>query len=249
MREIVRRSLAIAGGEGVDALTMGRLAADLDYTPGALYRYFASKDVLVAEVQRAVVVYLGRAIAAQAEAVGDHAAREALAARDAALAAVAAAALGFADFGKRSPAAFGFLSMYLSDPEYRLAAAEARYVHEATRETLGVLAELISAAERCGALSPGDAGDRAISAWAALQGVMQTRKLERNDPGAVDVERLVRDLVRTLLAGWGATPERVDLAIETVERVGLARLPGSIDELLARPAHREKRSGKKESRP
>ena len=62
-REIVRRGLAIAAAEGVEALTIARLAGELDYTPGALYRYFASKDALVAEVQRSVVAYLAAATA------------------------------------------------------------------------------------------------------------------------------------------------------------------------------------------
>jgi AcrR family transcriptional regulator len=156
IREILRRSLAIATGEGVDALTIGRLASDLDYTPGALYRYFASKDAIVAELQRSVVVYLGSAIGRLAHRVREHAEGEGLDDKDVALMTVAAAAMGFADFGRRSPAAFGFLSMYLSDPQYRLSAEDAAYVHSATRETLSVLAGLFAAAEQPGALENGD---------------------------------------------------------------------------------------------
>jgi AcrR family transcriptional regulator len=232
IREILRRSLAIAAEEGVDALTIGRLASDLDYTPGALYRYFASKDAIVAELQRSVVVYLGRAIARLADRVREHADREGLDDEDCALAAVAAAALGFADFGRRSPAAFGFLAMYLSDPRYRLSIEDAAYVHSATRETLDVLARLFAAAERSGALGPGDEAARALTSWAALQGVMQTRKLARNDPDAVDVNALVRGLVRSLLVGWGAPSVRIDGLLARIHEEKLYRLDGSIEELF-----------------
>ena len=62
-RDILRRALTLATTEGDDVLTVGRLAEELDYTPGALYRYFPSKDALVAEVQRCIIVYLGHALA------------------------------------------------------------------------------------------------------------------------------------------------------------------------------------------
>lgn len=232
IREILRRSLAIATDEGVDALTIGRLASDLDYTPGALYRYFASKDAIVAELQHSVVVYLGRAIERLADRVRGYAEREGLDEEDSALMAVAAAALGFADFGTRSPAAFGFLAMYLSDPQYRLSTEDAAYVHSATRETLEVLTRLFAEAERTGALGEGDEASRALTSWAALQGVMQTRKLARNDPGAVDVESLARELVRSLLVGWGAPAARVDELLVRIEKKKLQRLDGSIEELF-----------------
>jgi len=44
---ILKKAAHIVGQSGVGALSMRRLAAALDLTPGALYRYFASKQELL----------------------------------------------------------------------------------------------------------------------------------------------------------------------------------------------------------
>jgi TetR/AcrR family tetracycline transcriptional repressor len=44
---VVGRALALADAEGLDALTIRRLAADLDVTPMALYWHFRDKDELI----------------------------------------------------------------------------------------------------------------------------------------------------------------------------------------------------------
>jgi AcrR family transcriptional regulator len=230
MREILRRALAISAEEGVEALTIGRLAEDLDYTPGALYRYFASKDALVAELQRSVVVFVGVAIEGAARRASEQAEAEG---EGEALLGVAVAGLAFADFARRCPTEFGLLSMYLSDPAYRLPAEEAGYVHAATRDALAVLAALIHRAVSDGALAAGDATRRALTAWAALQGVLQTRKLERNDPGLVAVDAMAIDLLRALLLGWGADAARVDGVLARIALRGWDHLEGSPDALLA----------------
>jgi AcrR family transcriptional regulator len=47
LAEILDAAVAIADAEGIDALSMQRLAAELGFTTMALYRYVASKDDLV----------------------------------------------------------------------------------------------------------------------------------------------------------------------------------------------------------
>lgn len=234
-RQIVRRALAIAASEGVETLTIQNLAADLDYTPGALYRYFPSKDALVAELQRSVVVFVAQAIDDVATRAMNEAftkAPNASQRRDC-LVGIAAACLAFVDFGHRQPSEFGLLSMYLSDPAYRLPQAEAGHVHTATREALAVLARLIEEAVADQMLEAGDAQGRALTAWAALQGVLQTRKLERNDPSMIGVERMARDLLRGLLLSWGAAPDHATAALALVDANGWGRMPASADEMLA----------------
>jgi AcrR family transcriptional regulator len=236
MRRIVRRGLAIAAGEGIDALTIHRLAAELDYTPGALYRYFSSRDALIAELQRSVIVFLGAAIGGVAARAAERSwPRDS----ERALAPVAAACLGFVDFARRWPGEFGFLSMYLSDPEYRLPEDEARYVHEATSASLAQLEAPLDRAAESGALTAGSAAARALTAWSALQGVLQTRKLARSQPSP-DAAELAVGLVRTLLIGWGADAAAADRVLATVAEHDLAALPGSPDELL-RPAQERRR--------
>ncbi|QFZ24424.1 GntR family transcriptional regulator [Saccharothrix syringae] len=51
---VVRTAIAIADAEGLDALSMRRLAAELDVGPMSLYRHVANKDDLVARMVDAV---------------------------------------------------------------------------------------------------------------------------------------------------------------------------------------------------
>ena len=55
---------AILGAEGMAALTMQRLATELGYTVGATYRYFDSKEAIVAALQRRVFVGLSTDVGA-----------------------------------------------------------------------------------------------------------------------------------------------------------------------------------------
>ena len=51
MRLIVDRALEIVTDEGLDSLTMSRLAGALEVTPAALYNHVSSKDEILREVQ------------------------------------------------------------------------------------------------------------------------------------------------------------------------------------------------------
>lgn len=52
--QVVRTAIAIADAEGLDALSMRRLAAELGVGPMSLYRHVANKDDLVAQMTDAV---------------------------------------------------------------------------------------------------------------------------------------------------------------------------------------------------
>ncbi|MGH9275717.1 MAG: helix-turn-helix domain-containing protein, partial [Acidimicrobiales bacterium] len=51
----LRTALQIATADGLHALTMQRLADEVDAAVGTVYTYFPSKGALVAEVQREAV--------------------------------------------------------------------------------------------------------------------------------------------------------------------------------------------------
>jgi len=231
LRHITREALALAESEGADGLTLQRLAGRLDYTPGALYRYFASKEALVAELQRIVLTWLGHRT--------EQCARGALAAAPdlpegrRALLGVLAAARAFEAFAYEAPVEFGLLSMHLGDPEPRLPDPEAERVYEAAAGLLGALATQLAAAAEAGALRPGAAHARALALWAGLQGAVQTRKLARSAAGKIDPRHVSHELLTTLLLGWGSDPEtiatllaRADVAIAEADTV-------SLDDLLA----------------
>lgn len=235
MRGLVARALSIVREEGVEALTLSRLAASFEVTAASLYRYFPSKDALVAELQRSVIAWLAEATR---KSVGRarEAADSAGLAGDASLLDVVITAFSFEAFARRSPVEFGLVSMHLSTPEFALSDREAARVFETAWQSLSELAEPLARAEAGGALAPGNAEERAVTLWASLQGVVQTRKLVRSAKERVEPTALVRSLVPALLIGWGARPEEVGRLVDFVTTHELAEPTGSVDDLLAADA-------------
>ncbi|MGH0036440.1 MAG: TetR/AcrR family transcriptional regulator [Myxococcota bacterium] len=233
LQQIVRSALAIVREEGREALTLQRLADALGVTAASLYRYFPSKDALVAELQRSTIAWLGRETRARiAAATRDPAA----AATPPDLLAVVVSAFAFESFARTSPVEFGLLTMHLSAPEYGLPDAEAARVFQTAWESLSDLAGHLDGAARCGALAPGDAAERAVTLFAGLQGVVQTRKLARSAPDRIDPGAIARALVPTLLVGWGGEPECVATAVDLTLEHRFAEPEGCVEDLLGADA-------------
>ena len=55
IERILEAAMEMVAEGGFDALSMARLADAVDYTPGALYRYFRSKDALYAALVSQVI--------------------------------------------------------------------------------------------------------------------------------------------------------------------------------------------------
>ncbi len=194
----------IAAG-GLEGLSMARLAEAVDYTPGALYRYFDSKDALLAQVVQRV---LGEVRAALDAAVA------ALPPRASPLARVVALTRAYRELARREPHRFGLLATAMAEPRILLAdAAHAHLVAAAVIAALQPLADGLAAATAAELLGPGDAAERTLLLFAMLHGLLQFPKLSRAAPRPLDVDRLASAGLRALLIGWGASPRIVDTAI------------------------------------
>lgn len=199
--KILDAAARLVADEGLDALSMARLADAVDYTPGALYRYVESKDALLFLLVQRILAELRAALAA---AVADVPAGEPALAR---IAAMVAAHRGFV---AREPHRFGVLAVALATPRLLLTAPD--HVAPATTAvvaTLQPLADALAAAERAGELGPGDPIERTLTLFALVHGLAQLPKLARRAPGAFDPERLATSGLGALLRGWGATPAAV----------------------------------------
>ncbi|MBX3129966.1 MAG: TetR/AcrR family transcriptional regulator [Polyangiaceae bacterium] len=197
--QIAARALEIVAEEGIDALTLGRLARDLHVVPAALYRYFPSKDALVADLQRRT---LAQVHARFAEVLG------ALGAGDP-LARLWACGQLYLELPQTNPQGFRLIAQLLADPRPLVPAEEASVTAEAVAAFLGEVGQLILQASAAGKLAPGSTSDRALSLWALLQGVAQLGKLSRFDERRFDPQRLGSSALGDLLLGWGAPPKAV----------------------------------------
>ncbi len=201
------RARELIASEGIEALTLGRLARDFDLVPAALYRYFASKDALIAELQRSTIEALHprfrQAVAQTAE-------------DESPLAPLLRAGHFYLALPQQEPEAYALITQLLGDPRPLVPDDEAMRTAPALMAFLADVAALIRDAQARGALAAGSASQRALILWAALQGVCQLGKLSRFDTTRFDVRALGDTTLTTLLLGWGAAPQALQCACDAV---------------------------------
>lgn len=205
LSRIVDAALLVMTEEGIEALTMQRLADELGYAIGAFYRYFPSKDALVLAVQRRVLELLAEDLAAADARALEHLGRSpSVTLEAAALTRILVAARVYQTLVTRRPAHFRMLSRWLGDPAPLVATESALPMLPALFAMFAGVPPLFRAAVDAGALASGDAERRTLVLWSAIQGAMQLRKLARFGVDALSPDALGAEALRALLGGWGA---------------------------------------------
>jgi AcrR family transcriptional regulator len=204
-REAVLKAATEAiAAEGLEALTIARLAARIGVSVGGLYRYYPGKDAIVAALeQQALAAYA--ALQDKRLATVDGALRRRRAPPAvAALARLIAAGEVYLGHAAHAPVHHRLLDLFLSTPEPLLGDAPAREVEAALAPILGRCAALLDDAVAVGALAAGDAQVRTSALWALLHGVDHFRKRDRLLPPKLHARRIADDALDALLRGWGA---------------------------------------------
>ena len=204
LERILDAATAIVMADGAEALSIKRVADDADYTAGALYRYFPSKNALLTAVVIRVIGELECELAELADALPPNEP----------LAHIFAQVLRYCRFSVREGNAYALLSRMAAEPRVLIEELEdAGAILAATTRALTPLTRAMNEAARATQLRPGDARERTMLLYASLQGVLQLRKQERLAPAAIDTDGMATMLVRTLLSGWGAKEEELDAAL------------------------------------
>ena len=215
IERIVETALRLLATEGFEALTIQRLARELGYAVGALYRYFRSKDALLVALLHRVMDRIGADIEAGLATLdegtsaagdeGDGASRS-----DAALLRLLVVSHAYVGFAEQHPAEYGLISTMIGDPREFLATEEAAPLVPSLIRLQLKLTSAIDEAFAAGALGPGEGRERGVILWSAMQGVLQLRKLGRFGVAGVELARLVPIALRTLMLGWGADGAQLD---------------------------------------
>lgn len=220
--------------QGLDGLTLQEIARDLDYTVPALYRYFPSKDALVAELQRRVVALLdqklGEVEARTQKWQSDQSPEDQE--RFGPLAPIVATGLFYAGLARSAPQAFGLLAVSLGDPRHLIDDSQAQAVITTALPMFDRLANSIRIAVEARQLDPGNAPERVLVLWSSLHGVAQLAKLERLAPDRLDSQRLCASLLEALLIGWGADASRVGELIGAIRAADIASATITADDLV-----------------
>ncbi len=201
LRRILDTAMDVIVAHGFAALSINKLAGALGFTPGALYRYFPSKDALLAELVAEIIEDIGeRVAAATVSAPGE--APEANP-----LAPIERAATAWRDYARTSPHRFGLIAALLASPQ--IVITEPAPALTAIGHMVKALTPLALAFERAaamGVLEPGDARERTLLLFAGLQGVLNLRKQAERAPDQLDLDRLYAAMFDTLMRGFGRTP-------------------------------------------
>lgn len=219
IERIVDTALHLLESEGFEALTIQRLAKELGYAVGALYRYFRSKDALLVALLHRVMDRVGEDMSAGLEWV-ERERRERLIAATQVESSPLTASDGllrlvvvcnvYVSFAQSRRAEYGLISTLMGDPREVLATEAAAPIVRSLIRLQLMLTGIIDDAVRSGALAPGDARERSVILWSAMQGVLQLRKLGRFGVAGVALDRLVPIALRTLMIGWGADAAMID---------------------------------------
>lgn len=231
-RLYIQAALRIVFADGLEALTMQRLAEDVGASVGSVYTYFPSKGALVAEVQREAIERL--AASATAMSVDVEASVRSEPDAVAALAPVVAMGRFWLSAAETFPEEMQLLLLLLSTTSEGVPDAEAGRVVPAAMGLLSLADVAFGGAVEAGALHDGDAAARTIAMAASLTGCIQLGVVAKWHPDLLDPVAAGRRVIDALLLGWGADPDVLAGAHRVVDGVA-AHTP------LARPIPRGSR--------
>lgn len=176
---------------------MHLLAKRQGVTVGALYRYFESKQVLLAELElqclEAICITLKDALGAQDNLEkGTHWGLHRL--------------WGLVTaYRKRlslEPAHARLISGVLASPNAIVSEAFRVQAVAQMFNVLDVPAQLIECLQLEGELTVGDPRQRALTLWLTIHGVLQLEKMEAISQGQININELLRQSLSDLYRGW-----------------------------------------------
>ena len=192
--------------DGMEGLTIARLANRMNASVGAVYRYFESKEALVVGLQEmAIADFHGFMVERLARA---EARLSGAAPRARALARLMIAFGAYIEHAESSPRPHRLVDTFLSFPEAVLSDEEARSIGERLlAPILKAFTALLEDAVATGALEPDNNVQRTYLAWAFVHGLDHFHKRDRISPIELRVKALLPIARAGLLRAFGAAPQ------------------------------------------
>ena len=210
LNQIQEAAQTIILRDGLDGLTMSRLARALDTSPSALYRYYTSKESLIVELQIQAIGEIEETLLLRLESFSKDVETQ-TEARTLALARCMVAFNVYADGA--SSVGRGLIDAFLSQPKPFLSIAQAKEVNLSLARVLDLCVRTLDEAVTHDAIESGDNVQRTHLFWAALHGLGQFRKRDRIQPSELQASALKESLYRSLFRGFGAETVVVEGAL------------------------------------
>ena len=201
---IIEASIQLLREHGLEGLTIARIARAIDYTPGALYRYFPSKDAIIAELHRRFVTDFEDELQEQLACLPQNIP---------AISPLLLAAQTYATFARAHPTRFRLLAIGLADPRMLVSREAGLAALPAYLSLYALLSKLFFDALAAGALhTEVPVHDLTLAYVLALQGPLQAHKLQAHAPPTFQTDHLSQQVAEALLHGWGADPTSLSRA-------------------------------------
>jgi len=204
---ILEMAANVVAKGGIDALGINKLAKSLGLTPGALYRYFDSKEALLGALTER---FLGQIKLNLEEAVRgiEQPTLRLLRLIDA-----------YRAQANTRPNRFGFLSMLMADQRVLVGRKEdAIDIMKAMQSTLGPVEVAMKEAMDASDMTQGCPKQRTLALFVAIHGALQLKKQARIAPDLISPDTIIRELTDSLLKGWGVDPIRLEEAYQEKEK-------------------------------
>ncbi len=198
-------AMSILGAEGIEGVTVHRLARELGLTVGALYRYFDSKEDLITSLWSRTLGGFQQELAYAREYCLANRAKP-LSASDS-IAVLVVIAQEYVWQCRSRPSRFYFMMQALTRETVLLPEEVRPKLMKRLFELLDVIESSIGAASKVGGLRAGNERERTMAMWATLNGAMSLNKLGRTDPNDAPTGHLVEQMLMSLFSAWGADAE------------------------------------------
>ena len=176
--------------KGVEGLTIQGLSKEMGWALGAMYRYYPSKEHLLAALEHeAAQRVMERLLECQDKSLPP-------------IENIRAMADAYTRLPRELSEEFGLVCLMLGDPRPHLPLAEAQAVMGKVMPFLEHVAGLFEEATRRGELHVEKPMDATLVFWMTVHGNMLMSKLDRIDDALFCGERLVSFAVDALLGGW-----------------------------------------------
>lgn len=205
--EILEVAQRLLIADGLEAMSMHKLARALGCSPGALYRCFVSRDEIVMALQIRNLDWLREVFAKGCAHALERSAW--VEPGDRALAAILAYCAMYSALPGAHFERFRLITLVLGDAKVHV---EDEAVEPAVASALGLLGDVsqhITHAQEAGALGEGLSLRRAVALWTSLHGVTVVSKMGRFPSTSPLFAGLVEETAQDLLVAWGASRPRL----------------------------------------
>jgi AcrR family transcriptional regulator len=207
-RLILSTAQNILLNEGLEAVTVHRIARELDLTVGALYRYFPSKQAMLTGLGEDIVRGFTTALTEMAELYASENQNDPLKE----ITEVFIIGYAFLDMAERSPARYRMVDLMLVDPRTMVRKEDRMSVLQTLFELLARVELLLEQACKKDLVSKGPFRERTIGLWSSLLGISSMQKMRRLYPEQVPADNLAIHTLHPLFLAWECKPSDLNKA-------------------------------------